>query len=90
MDLCDLFKKGEFVSQKFKDSIKRTFIATGSAPREDGTFVEYSANSMKGSLPIIPTGTVMKEEFSHDANYIDLVNLIDGDDDENESEDECE
>mmetsp|Transcript_30781 Transcript_30781/g.44208 ORF Transcript_30781/g.44208 Transcript_30781/m.44208 type:complete len:96 (-) Transcript_30781:67-354(-) len=49
----------------------------------DGTYIHYSANSNKGSLPIIPTGTVYKNEFNY---YMDLVNLIDGDEEVNEED----
>jgi hypothetical protein len=76
------------MTTKFKDSIINCFISTGCAQSNNGTFVKYNANSQKGSLPIVPTGTVAKDEFLKDANYIDLVNYIDRDDDTESDEEE--
>jgi len=86
-DICKLFESGEFISQKFKDSIIRSFIATGTAPNQDGTYQLYSTSSNKGSLNIIPSGTVAKEEFNRDLNYVDLTELTD---EENENSDDDE
>lgn len=86
-DLMDLFQKGVFLEQKFKDSIKTSFITTGCAPDVNGTYRKYNSNSNKGSLSVVPTGTISKTEFPSDIDQIDLVNLIDGDDDESEEDD---
>ena len=39
--------------------------------------IRYSTSSNKGSLNIIPSGTVAKEEFNRDLNYVDLTELTD-------------
>ena len=80
LDLCELFQQGAFVTQKFKDSVKASFISTGCSPNSNGSFQQYKANLTKGSFKIVPTGTVEAKEFTKDANYVDLVNVIDGDD----------
>mmetsp|Transcript_12420 Transcript_12420/g.17059 ORF Transcript_12420/g.17059 Transcript_12420/m.17059 type:complete len:135 (+) Transcript_12420:374-778(+) len=77
IDLCKLFESGEFISPKFRDSIIRSFIATGTSPKQDGTYQLYSTTSSKGSIGIIPSGTVAKEEFNRDLNYVDLTELLD-------------
>jgi len=88
-DLMDLFKNGTFVQQKFKDSIMNSFIATGCAPDIDNSYRKYNATANKGSIPIIPSGTVDQAEFPvADEHYIDLVNLIDNDDEETDDEDQ--
>ena len=76
------------MTTKFKYSIINCFISTGCAQSNNVNIckIQY-ANSQKGSLPIEPTGTVSKDEFLKDANYIDLVNYIDRDDD-SENDDE--
>jgi hypothetical protein len=85
----DLFKNGTFVQQKFKDSIKNSFISTGCAPDIDNSYQKYNATANKGSIPIIPSGTVEQTEFPvADEHYIDLVNLIDNDDEETDDEDQ--
>ena len=82
-DLMDLFHNGVFVQHKFKESIRNSFIATGCAADIDGSYRKCYANTNKGSLPIVPTGTKAKTEFPIDEeHFFDLVNLIDGDDEE--------
>jgi len=89
IDLCELFQQGAFVTQKFKDSVKASFKSTGCAPNSKGSFQQYKANSTKGSFKIVPTGTVDAKEFKKDANYyVDLVNVIDGDDNLTDEDDE--
>eukprot|EP00597_Dinobryon_sp_UTEXLB2267_P006446 CAMPEP_0170060558 /NCGR_PEP_ID=MMETSP0019_2-20121128/2458_1 /TAXON_ID=98059 /ORGANISM="Dinobryon sp., Strain UTEXLB2267" /LENGTH=95 /DNA_ID=CAMNT_0010266173 /DNA_START=394 /DNA_END=677 /DNA_ORIENTATION=+ len=53
-DLMELFQNGAFVQEKFRDSVRKSFIETGCAPDINGSY----SNSNKGSLPIVPTGTV--------------------------------
>jgi len=50
--------------------------------------LRYFANTNKGSLVNIPTGTMEKAEFptNDDEIYIDLINIVDGDDEENNEE----
>jgi len=73
---------GVFVQQKFKDSIQNSFISTGCAADIDGTHRKYFANSKKGSIPNVPTGTIAKEDFpSEDENHINPVNLNDDESD---------
>ena len=82
-----IFQDGAFVQQKFKESIMRSFISTGCAPDSDGNYRRYCANINKGSIPIIPTGTIAKSEFpDDDEHFLDLVNIVDGDEDENDEE----
>ena len=87
-DLMNLLQNGAFVEEKFKESVKNSFIATECAPNMDGTYKKYYANTNKGSLKIIPTGTVAKSEFPSCNEYkiMDLVNMIDGDDDISDTE----
>mmetsp|Transcript_7765 Transcript_7765/g.10714 ORF Transcript_7765/g.10714 Transcript_7765/m.10714 type:complete len:107 (+) Transcript_7765:515-835(+) len=75
-DLMNLFQHGIFTEQKFKDSVRNSFINTGCAPDNDCTYRKYFANFNKGSLKIIPTGTIAKTEFPSDEYEIDLVNLF--------------
>jgi len=89
-DLCELFQKGEFITRKFKNTIMKSFESTGTAPKSDGKYIQYSQSTNKGSFPIFPTGTVAKSEFSKDENFIDLtqlLDLIDDDNDDNENND---
>lgn len=53
--LCWRFQK-----ESFKKSIQKTFLSTGTAPNEDGTFVEYSNNKLGSQgymFSITPVGT---------------------------------
>lgn len=51
----------DFKTESFKASIKRTFVSTGTAPKDDGTFVIYSNNQLgsQGFMnSITPVGTM--------------------------------
>jgi hypothetical protein len=51
----------DFKTESFKVSIKRTFVSTGTAPKDDGTFVVYSNNQLgsQGYMHnITPVGTM--------------------------------
>ena len=87
LDLMDLFQNGAFIQDKFKDSIKKSFISTGCAPDMNGNYHKYFANTNKGSLVNVPTGTMEKAEFPiNDEFYADLINIVDGDDESDEEE----
>ena len=90
-DLIHLFQHGAFIEPKFKESIKNSFITTGCAPDINGFYKKYNENSNKGNFDIIPSGTVSKTEFpisNNDNYFVDLVNMIDGDDIYSDAEDE--
>jgi hypothetical protein len=88
-DLCELFQpNGSFNTAAFRLSIQKSFIKTCTAYKPDKSFQLYNQNDNKGSMPIIPTGTVRKDEFPEDANYVDLTEWMVEED--NDSVDERE
>ena len=62
-DLILLFKE-QFIEEKFKDCVNRTFIKTGTLPimRDDSdepaTFVKYKKEQLCGTLSVVPEGTI--------------------------------
>lgn len=90
LDLLDLFKDGgAFCTPKFVEGIKSSFIKTGTGPKLDGTFTQYSAVADKGTMLIAPAGTVHSNEFK---KFVDsLADNSDGessDDEDDDDEDE--
>lgn len=91
-DLIKLFE-GDFKLPKFKQSIARSFVNTGTAPSplDNFTFKEYCSNDMlvgtTGTTNIIPKGTQPsvrdESEFIQEAFNLYLDEDADDDDDDN-------
>lgn len=62
----------KFVSQRFQEGIKRSFIKTGCF-HDDGKFVEFRYSTNLLNVKFEPKGTI--EEFPDDADRLDEVQL---------------
>jgi hypothetical protein len=80
-----------FTTEKFKDSIRRSFISTGTSYKEDdGTFVVYKKKCSQGTIKIAPEGTV--DAFLNDSNQLTQQELallmVNGEDNDFDDEDD--
>ena len=79
-DLILLFKE-QFIEEKFKDCVNRTFIKTGTLPimkddcDEPATFVTYKKEQLCGTLSAVPEGTMdmCEEDEETDVNDIEYL-----------------
>jgi len=54
--------ESKFSTQRFKDNVQKTFLNTGTFPKDDGTFTRFSFEPSGGTTSIAPTGT--NEKYS--------------------------
>ena len=54
--------ESKFSTQRFRDNVEKTFLNTGSFPKDDGTFERFSFKPFGGTTSIAPTGT--NEKYS--------------------------
>ena len=95
--ICDLFNLfgNEFCAKKFKEGVISSFIKTGTIPEynynEEINFREYTREEKYGSIPLIPTGSIItkkKEENNilddnliNDVTVDDAINFFDEEED---------
>ena len=80
-------EESTFNEERFQHKVQSTFLATGTLPREDGSFVKFTYKPSGGTTSVAPTGTNKKYSKSHyDANvpeskrneqYSTVVDILD-------------
>jgi hypothetical protein len=58
-------EESTFNEKRFQDKVQSTFLATGTIPREDKSFLKFTYKPSGGTTSVAPTGTNKKYSKSH-------------------------
>ena len=58
-------EESTFNEKRFQDKVQSTFLATGTIPREDRSFIKFAYKPSGGTTSVAPTGTNKKYAKSH-------------------------
>jgi len=71
-------EESTFNEERFQQKVHSTFLATGTIPREDGSFMKFTYKPSGGTTSVAPTGTNNKYSKSHfDAEQYTVVDILD-------------
>jgi hypothetical protein len=65
-------EESTFNEESFQQKVQSTFLATGTLPREDKSFMKFTYKPSGGTISVAPTGTNKKYTKSHDVQESEM------------------